>query len=73
MKNAGLHTNCFFGCLLVSLKKNQISMLENKGNVEAFALSETSQNYSLVSDEICKYQMQLLLIYENKTRKLSRK
>lgn len=48
----------------------KISLLgENKGNVQASALSESSQDYT-VSDEICKCQMQLLFIYENKNGKL---
>lgn len=34
-----------------------------------FALSENSQNYTVVSDEICECQIQLLFIYENENRK----
>lgn len=49
------------------IKKKKISLIENKGNVEA--LSESSQNYTTVCDEMCKCQMQLTFVYENKNGK----
>lgn len=53
--------------MLTSIIKKKISLIGNKGNVEA--LSESSQNYTTVCDEMCKCQMQLTFVYENKNGK----